>query len=304
MPLPDFLSAIRELILDDGLPPGQPDQRRSELGRRFPKLSASELDDLVAVPPQRLAVYTDLVFAGQRGTLLWIFPATFAVMHKLEGLAEESPEARQYDFELTRALHRFRSWKDSSTRSLARDFESFILAEHGRLINQWPGLADLVRFEKIELEVFYAPDETIPRTRVDQLESLTRLSVEALMLVRVIRPGHAAMHEFACDVLSLIETLRRDGELPDLSSLPRGLTTICGRSITSLSPQWIRLDAASKAAIGSIGLQSPTPLNDLAQAYVTALPADARRTDQAAFQSFFTQLTRWLSAGSLLLCPT
>jgi hypothetical protein len=303
MALPDFLSALRQLILDNGLPTGTPESRRSQLSARFPKLTPQEVGDFLAMPTDRLAVYTDLVFAGQRGTLEWIYPATLAAIHRLEGLPEASREARHYDFEMSRDLHRHKSWSDSSTRSLARGFEDYLLNQRADLVRRWPGLAELARFERIELEVFYAPDEMLPRTRPEQLETLTQLSVEALMMLQVMRPACSQIHDFACDVLAIADFLRRNSTLPDPLPGPQPLVAACGRSIVSLSPQWIRLDAAQSAALGRAAPQEPLPINDLAEAYLAELPPDPSRTDQRAFEDYFTHLVAWLQAGVLMLCP-
>ena len=134
---------MRVLILDGSALPIEPRQRRARLAEQFPRLSASEVDDLAEVPPDRLAVYTDLVFAGERAALRWAFPISFAV---IAALTPTSPTCGGDDWELMRDLHRFRPWRSASSRELAQLFQAYLIEKRAGLIERWSGLAELVDY--------------------------------------------------------------------------------------------------------------------------------------------------------------
>ena len=54
MALPAILSAVRQLILDGDAIPDSTDARRAQYAARFADLSATELDDLAQIAPDRI----------------------------------------------------------------------------------------------------------------------------------------------------------------------------------------------------------------------------------------------------------
>jgi hypothetical protein len=299
MTLPDMLSAVRTLLLDEAPPDGTTEQRRSALAKRFSQLSETEIADLAAIEPTRLTVYTDLIFAGQREQLRWVYPMSFEAMHRLAGANDTGTTGGQDDFDLMREMHRHRPWRSGSTRDLARRFQEFICETRRELMADWLGLAELLDYERTELEVFYAPD--VAFEDVSSL-SLTDLSVEALMEIPIFVPPFAAMREYQYDVLAIASGWSNDEGLPSPLPKPQSCLTVCGRSPQSLMPEWVRLTPEVFAALESLPDSSPATINDLASAYIEATSADGR-SEQELFADLFTQLSAMFSAG-VLLRPT
>lgn len=295
MALADFLSAMRVLILDGPTLPIELPERRADLARRFTRLSSSEIDDLAALPPERLQVYSDLVFAGERSTLRWIFPLTFAAIHAMEPAAD--------DLGLARELHRHRPWQSASTRELAGHFQSYILEQRGDLTRKWGGLADLVDFERVDLEVFYAAD--VPHTPWNGAEEsrFRGLSVEALMNQKVLMPPYAVLRAFKYDVLGVADHWRAHQTFPSPLPPPVASLVACGRSPENQMPAWVRLTTAGHHSLNGVGSKDPITINEIAGLFLEASATSSDLGQERLFADFYADLVRWLSAGILLLVP-
>ncbi len=287
---------MRVLILDGPSLPSASQTRRAQLAERFPRLNPTEINDLAALPPERLAVYSDLVFAGERATLRWVYPMTFAVIHLDE---RPEPEGGVTDLELVRDLHRHRPWHSASTRELAQLFQSYLIEQRPDLAQGWGGLADLVDYERTDLEVFYALDTPHAPWNREEESRLRALSVEVLMNQRVFIPPYAAVRRFRCDVLAIADHWRDHQTLP--SALPPAAMclAVCGRSPESLMPAWVRLTTAGHAALSQCRGDRPLFINEIATAYVDA-SSSSDLDEERTFADFYGELVHWFSAGVLL----
>lgn len=292
-----MLSAMRELILDGPLPAGDISLRRASLARRFPDLDRAEIDDLAAIPPERIHVYTRLIFNGERATLRWAFPMSLAAIRRMLGVADDAAAVNAADFELVRDVHRRRPWHSASHRALAANFQTYVLRHRPDLTTQWGGLVDLVDYERTDVDIFYAND--VPHVQCD-VERLAAMTVGDLMDVLVIRPSYAALRKFNVDVPALAARWRREQTLPIPLPPPQPTLVAAGRDPQTLQPSWISLTPPAHAALQQVPAGMTVRLNAAASAYLDTLPADTRRDEQRAFQQFFEQLCRWFSAGVLL----
>ena len=297
MALNHFLSAMRTLILDEAPPTGSQDERLAALRTRFADLSDAEIRDLAAIPPKRIQVYTDLVFAGERELLRWVYPVTFAVLHGIWEARDDDPSFGEADFELVRAVHRYRAWPIGSTRLLAKNMADYIAAERGEWLVAWGGLPSLMDCEQVELAVFYAMDSEFAPLDVD---GLINVSVEDLMAMNVVMPSYAAVRDFTHDVLGLMTHWRQHDALPD--GLPDRTETMCacGRNPQTLVADWVRLSPAGRAALRTLESDKPTPVEVMAGAFVEASDDADREDERAMFESFFTLLGACATAGVLL----
>ncbi len=298
MSLPDLLSAMRTLILDDAPPDGGLAARRACLHERFPDLTETEIADLANVPPERMGVYTNLVFAGERGMLRWIFPKSLEAVVRLKRIGGEARDEGDILYDLTRDLHRTRPWHNSSQRALAANFQSYALEHLRDLTDAWPGLVDLINFERTELDVFYALDFA---GRAIDVAELAELSVGDLLAKPVARPPYIVPKRYTHDVLSIHETWHEDGALPDALPPANVCLTVCGRSPANLMPAWLRLDEQEFAAISAAPAGVFTDLNTLATAYIESAPPDTFADEAQAFEAFLIALARWAHAGVLYL---
>ncbi len=297
MTLNNVLSAVRTLILDEEAPTGSIDERHAALRLRFPELADAEIADLATIPPRRLNVYTDLVFAGERELLRWVYPVTFAVLHRLSPAADDDPWFGEADFDLVRAIHRFRAWKIGSTRMLAQNMADFVSQHRRDWVDRWGGLIALIDCERVETDVFYAPD--VDHQPMD-LPSLADLSVDELMALEVAQPSFVALRSFSHDVLTVQGYWREHEKLPD--DLPPASRTdcCCSRNPHTLDAQWTRLPPAGLATLQMMEPDRPYTVESLAEVYVDA-SSDAERSDEPAlFASFFDFLTSAGAVGVLL----
>ncbi|OWY73008.1 hypothetical protein B7486_01285 [cyanobacterium TDX16] len=304
MALSDFLSAIRELILDDGLADLSVEDRRTSLEARFTRLSADQLDDLASIPPGRLQTYTDLIFAGERSTLEWVFPVSFEVIHRIRAAGGDDRPPRLADFEMVRALHRFRPWKSSSQRRLAADFADFIRVERTDWLEVWGGLEELVEFERSELDVFYAEDVAHERFTPQVAESLVALSVEELMMRRIVLPAYVVVRRFQYDIASMVHRYRKDGTISDPLPAPTLNRAACGRAPESLMARWVNLAAVEFDCLRRLPRDRGIEINDFAAVYLELRAGEEVPDEKAAFAEFFEVLLRLLGSGVLLFSPS
>lgn len=311
MALPAYLSALREIILDSDHVEAA-DLQQDALARRFPHLNQSELSDLAEMDPARLRVYTDLIFAGERSTLEYVYPASLAVIHRLRRTAGDEQSPRLADFELVREIHRWRPWRSSSQRELAANLEAFIHARRQEWLLAWAGLADLLDFERTELEVFYAADPPFERVTAAKLNELSNLTVEALLMLRVVVPSYVAFRSYVFNAPAFIARWRKTRELPDPLPIAQSasnqdsptLRFVCGRDTETLLPCWHRQDAEPGFVFTEIVRDELLLVDDLARRYLAALPADYHRSEELLFAEFFERLAKWFRSGILMLAAT
>ncbi len=200
MTLKYLLSAVRELILDKEATPGSLENRQAEFAERFPYLDKTELDDLAAIKPDSMRVYNELIYNGELSMLRWIYPITFAVMARLKKISGDDQEERKYFNGIVRELHQFRAWRSDSSRLLAVNFQYFMVETKPYLRQEWPGLLDIIEYEKTAVDVFYAIDVARRDTTLAQMSAL---SVGELMDLPVFIPAMVARRKFTYDVLPL-----------------------------------------------------------------------------------------------------
>ncbi len=295
MPLADVLAAFRTLILDDPPTGGNADARGAEFRERFKDLTADERADLAAIPPERLGVYTHLIFSGERAVLQWVFPMSLAVVTPRLIESGAGATVREAQLALVRDLHRVRPWKSASHRDLARNFEAYLVHDRADLAGVWLGLANLLDFERTELEVLYHSDslaETIaPPT-------LATMSVGELMAQPIVRPGYVALREYAYDLIALANHWRREQTLPRPLPAEMSICAVCGRN-AELMPMWQAVSAPLLAGLAAIEPETPATINDLAQVFVTHA-ADTFSDETEAFGAFFTEFVSLLHVGAVL----
>jgi hypothetical protein len=292
MPLADVLSAVRRLLLDEQRPDGAPSQRRQQLRDRFPALTAAEVDDLAAISPERMRVYSRLIFNGELNMLRWIFPVSLAAIASVARATGDQRDGRDVQGDLVRDLHRKCPWRSVSSRLLADNFEAYIREYRRDLTDAWAGLGDLVAYERIDLQVFYANDFGRPISP----DEFTDLSVGDLLAVQVARPPYVTLRRFEIDVISLASQWRDNRQFPNPPPTEAPVTATCAREPSSLMPKWLMLTTASEAALRAAAPAQITTVEQLAAAYVQAAPA-AFESEQAAFADFHRQLSAWFALG-------
>jgi hypothetical protein len=300
MALSSMLSALRELILDDTLAEGDSRDRKAALADRFTDLTECEIDDLASIPPDRLTVYTNLVFAGERGLLQWAYPMSLAAIARLQKQRGDAREPRDLLFDLTRDLQRFRPWRSSSTRELAGHFRAFVAERLTELLDDWPGMIDVVEYELDDLNVFYAND--FPGGQID-VGALSKLSVESLMSMEIARPPYVRPQRFGCDVLKLAEHFRDRDELPATLPISSITYAVCTRPTSNLMPTWIRLSEQTHSALAALPGGEFRTVNDLANAFLSVDGHEPYADESAAFSDFFGHFATWANLSVIMTRP-
>lgn len=298
MALPDVLSAIRQLILDGPIPQGERAERRSALAARFADLSDDELDDLAGMPPERIAVYTRLIFNGERSLLQWAFPMSLAAIRRIAVESGDTRPQRETEFELMRDMHAFQPWRTPSSRALGANFQAFVERACPTWGEAWPGLYDLVDYERCDQDIFYAMDVDAAPADV---EAMAAQSVDAWMETRVLMPPYVVVRAFLYDVLAVAGRWRREQALPESWPVPARCYAAAGRHPQTLMTSWVRLSSAEFAAMARVAPSDVVTVNDLAMAYIAAVPERVRSDEAAVFNAFFAFLSRCFEAGVLLI---
>lgn len=297
MPLQDVLSAMRTLILDtDGGPVDLP-ERRAWIVQRFPGLTNVEAEDLANAPAERFGVYTETIFAGERSMLRWAFPMSMAAIGRMLHERDGSQSAGHHEYDFIREMHRFGPWRSHSVRDLAKCLRTYVVEGRPDLIATWSGLADLIAFEQADVGVFYAADEPVAGLRPD---AWAALSVEALLMQPIVVPAYVALIDSRFDALALRDAWLADDDLPAVWPPDARSFVACGREPTSLRCRWVALDAASFAALSSIPRRDAVTVNDLAGAWLSALPDGAFADEAAAFGAFCERLAEWARCGVVM----
>lgn len=336
MALPQFLTAMRQLIVDETELPSDAAERRRWMRAQFADLSASEVDRLLAMPPERVEVYRHTIFSGMRGQAEAYLPLATAMIErarrsiappKLGAADKGAPDNECGDrvdepdplelFELMRDMHRRMPWRSHSSRELARNFQAYMQRDHQPLLEAWPMITDLLEYEATGLEVYFAADvdEALwqPLTRED-FDALLALEVGELLETPVLCPAFVQVRNFAHDVAGMNSHWLEHESLPEddsalfaeasPSASDGGFTLACGRHFLSLAAIWAELDDATEATLARLPRDKPFTLNDLANVYLeehAGAGEDPGGADEAAlFQAFFRFVVRWLECGVLL----
>lgn len=200
MALADVLSAIRVLVMDGESLPRDLEARKVFCERKFPALSAEELEDLARMDPERLAIYTRSIFIQESRMLERHFPATVEVLRELwKDVLFSTLDLRA----LVQDLHHKVPWRTPHTKDFGANFVEYIETHLGPLVHIKKDLSHLARVELARLEVRRELDEHDFKGAAEA-QHLAQLSVESLLsstvkiphAVRILRiPQPAAGEE-------------------------------------------------------------------------------------------------------------
>ena len=289
MPLAGVLSAMRELLLDQFEAPNDFVGRCAAFATRFPSLSSEEVEDLAKMPSEKLAIYSQTVFAGERSTLRNHFPLCFALIRQALG--------DQFDgLKLVRELHAKRPWRSYLTRGLTHNFAEYLAQDRPDLLADVPYLAEVARLEMRQLDAARAPEpECGELVRPSDIASL---SVEELMLKRWVLAPSVQLDQFEYDVISYrIEFFERDRALPVEAPKQVPLLAVAGRNRRSV----VRWHCVEPGEFGFIAAalehpRQPFSSEDLAAAYIEDIEGDEREL----FARFITELSVLIEHGVVL----
>jgi len=289
------LSALRELIMDVREYPQSEVERFAWLSSRHPALSIEERQDLARIPPERLRLYTESIFASERSLLRRKFPLSFALLKQLS-----TAEGVPLDFyELARDLHSFRPWASSSVPELARNFADFIRSKYSRYIEQEPLLGDALTLELTCMVVVRSPNGAFSAHQSADLSGVSELKLETVLSAQCYIPEFAKLEQFGSDVISLFEDHRREETIaPPPTYRYKMVYGVCSRD-RSYRLHWCSVAPAMFGALSKMPRGEFFILAELAQEFLGGTPNPHDEIAVAA--QFLKGVLELHSKGALLV---
>lgn len=288
MPLAGMLSAMRELLLDRVEAPQELTARCAAFASRFPSLTAEEIEDLARMPSEKLAIYTQTVFAGERSTLRNHFPLSFALIRR--ELGEQA-----VGLALVQSLHAARPWKSYLTRGLTHNFVQYLTHDRPDLLSRIPYLADVAQLEVKHLDAARAVDPQEGELLLGV--SLTSLNVEELMLKRWQLAPSVQLAEFGYDVIRYRKDFfEADRCLPAEEPVQIPVLAVAARN-RRCAVRWHPVQPGEFAFLQErLASAERFTSEDLAAAFIEDQEGDEREL----FSRFFTELSTLLENGVLV----
>jgi hypothetical protein len=147
MSLESFLSAFKQLILENELLPEKLEDRRCYYKIKFPLLNDLEVEDLAKLQPNQIRIYTGTIFRGELVVLERRLPLTFKAIKREWG---ESGNSNKFDpfCMLVEAQKKF-PWKSHATKDLVQSFIKYLL----NYVEETPELYWMVDLARLEASI-------------------------------------------------------------------------------------------------------------------------------------------------------
>lgn len=256
-------------------------------------------DEVLALPPARLALYRDLLRGNYRAMLGYAYSASFALAKRTladakgaDGLPADT------DAMIARFLEVAPS-RTHSIREIADRFLAFVPREWPKLLARRPDLLDLLRLERAELGTTFAPDDPGAALTAGEVDALATGTLDDLLRVRVLRAPSAAIVRATHEVAALRASLKGGDDPPpprpvaQVVSVGRGAPPAFAIAFTTHAPEEALVYETARA--GALVLAE-----DLAAAWTRALPeADRAKDDAWKAGVFATALVQGLRSGVL-----
>lgn len=300
MALAGVLSALRELILDGVDLPKSEAERLQEYGKRFPSLSDEERTDLARIAPNRIALYTSSVFAGEASIIKGNFLFTCALLERALVAAGESGLDLT---EMMKRIHQFEVWKSIDSESLAKIFVKYISTQMPNILASEPWLPDAARFELAAMDVRKAPTGMFSAKDSIDVQEFSSLTVDRLLEVPLFVPANVRVVQCAYDIRSARQSFfdSKKEHLAEVIS-ERDCIFVGGRP-KDYGSSWMEIgpNLATELARQS---KSNSPvytgkISDLAEPFVSDLSNDTPEAEQ--FVKFLTALNEMIQAGIVVV---
>ena len=180
MGLESFLSAFKQLILENETLPENTEDRKAYYKNKFPLLNDLEIEDLAKLPPNKLRIYTGTIFRGEVVVLEKRLPLTFSALRQQ---ASKIINLKKFDpFSLLIEAQKKYPWRSNATKDLVQAFIRYvsdILAPQTELL--W--IADLAKLEGMIAEVKRSPQPHL--TSQVNLRAQNELLVQDFLKIRL-----------------------------------------------------------------------------------------------------------------------
>ena len=209
MPLKDYLSALRILILDADLDNDNSESRRRLLSKKLPALTATELADLLKIPAEKIDIYKRTVFGGESTIVQNHYKFSIAAIKQF------FPEVYGESFDLIatiKQLHARVPWKSNQTLEFSANFYQFCLDTYGQIIEQQPYLAELLQYEFRMLNLRRAADSD--STLVFDLNRFSANQVSEILSKQIQTPTNSYLLKCHYNLLEIISFYRQSNLFP------------------------------------------------------------------------------------------
>jgi len=290
--LDGVLKAVKSILIEIPDIPNDPQARRVLYSKKFSNLSEDEIEDLVAIPPANLQIYTESIFSGQRNLIKTRLPISFALVagaHKKLGKPFNA-----YEFIVAR--ERARPWRSSFTDDLLRAFQEFVTLDLIELVTVEPVLQSILTLERGTFAISRALDE-LTESDCLSIRDIEYMPLREVMELDFFAPSSVRIVESHFDLLSLKSFYSQNKTVPSsIESFKENLIFLGARSLTN-NLQWRQVSEKESQIFSSLPRSAPTSLSVLAERYVQTMQLNAE--DRSSAQAFIRFLTEFLSSGAV-----
>ncbi len=296
MALSTVLSAMRILILDGWEIPSDIQARRELYREKFSPLSESELEDLAVLAPEKLRVYTNTIYSGERGTLEMHFPFVFALLK--DRLRED------FDgFRMVQELHKFRPWHGNTTLALAESFVAFLgsptlPAGENIYAKSAPEARDLALMECFDLQISRGLNPIDLGIPVFDRDEIAALNVGTLLELTLLIPRNARWFTCEFDVLGFRTAFTSSDGVPPSKPTARRKMYVAGGRNRAHFVRWVEISPSVMNFFDSAKGSSELPMSDLVEAALENVDGES---EEALFQSFMDTFTGLEQSGIIFI---
>lgn len=253
-------------------------------------------DAAIALPPERLAVYHELIQGNYRSMIRFAFTATTRLMDHEAGRAAREGGVREVVAEFLATAPA----RTHSTREIAERFLAFVRDHEQEFLRRRPAVPDLMRVELAELRANYAADDPGVGATPERLAELGTADVDRFLATRVLRAPSASLLQVTYPAVHLRhEVLHR--RFPPPLELDAGHVAV-SRGPVDLLPVVRSIDPVAAGVLAAVPKQGVASLETVAGAWIDALPPDlAERDDAWKLTRFAQSIIRGLADGFLRL---
>jgi hypothetical protein len=299
MALAQFLSAVRVLIMDTEDLPNERSTRAALYRKLFPELSAEEIEDLSAVPPEKLGLYTSTIFHGERGMISNHFPCTLSMMKRSWEEAFGEP-LHLYSF--IREMHQAFPWKSNRTVDFAANFLQYLSSKKlSALLALESALLAMATLENSKLLIKRYPDEPVSSKDSLPKNEIAQMTVEELLKLHCVIPKSARLSSYEYDVVSTSHYFHTHNR-----SLPKHIehrrVSAAGGRNRKLRPGFTELPEAICNILQDHPRATPFALEGLAEQFVTTAPPAT--SEEEVFSKFLSLILDLSDCGALVTMKT
>jgi hypothetical protein len=268
---------------------------REELYRDlFPNLSTEELIDLASIPPQRLQIYTDSIFAVQSGILQRNFPCS------VEMITRAWPAdlfGRFSPYRLAQEVHKCAAWRGLHSDSLGESLIAFLTSTRMGSSIGGSVILDMAAFELASLRIRKAPSHGfVPQSRQAFQDVVEKTSVADLLARSLVISPTLQVLPLSFDVVEGAKVFRKGGEPVECKKKSH---TVVGARPIDYGSEWHEVPALVGNLLREVAQNASSREVTVAALAEALLPALVGDDDAVLFREFMVHLVRLVEIGAV-----